>query len=119
MFKYFVLGNPFCVVAAAIQGKGDCVDYISHWKCPDPFSRSVCFAFCKSSGSFFSFRFRMWIRLVVFSSFSRTLTEFCLFRYRESGELMSEKKVKFVNPCLGAEYETCAASTTASPVLGL
>jgi len=32
MFKYFVIigGIEFGMVAAAIQGKVDCVDYISH-----------------------------------------------------------------------------------------
>jgi hypothetical protein len=32
MFKYFVIfrGLEFGMVAAAIQGKVDCVDYISH-----------------------------------------------------------------------------------------
>jgi hypothetical protein len=32
MFKYFVIGRriEFGMVAAAIQGKIDCVDYLSH-----------------------------------------------------------------------------------------
>src|SRR5207249_7435365 len=36
MFKYFVIigGIEFGMVAAAIQGKVDCVDYISHLICP-------------------------------------------------------------------------------------
>ena len=31
MFKQVVIGSEFGVVAAAIQGKVDGVDYISHW----------------------------------------------------------------------------------------
>jgi hypothetical protein len=30
MFKYFFIGIEFGMVAAAIQGKVDCVGYISH-----------------------------------------------------------------------------------------
>src|SRR5580700_8557894 len=31
MFKCFFIGIEFGMVTAAVQGKVDCVDYVSHW----------------------------------------------------------------------------------------
>jgi hypothetical protein len=43
IFVYFVIGDHFGVVAAAIQGDVDCVDYISHFRHSSGILLLVCF----------------------------------------------------------------------------